>query len=234
MIRKIKNFAKSNFPFLVYLRKHAAYFPWIMKSTNQIFEDIYRTNKWGNNDSVSGPGSTLHQTKAVRSHIPSLIRELNCTSLLDIPCGDFFWMATLELDIEYIGGDIVSELVIENQKKYGAGNRKFIHLDLIRNKLPKSDLILCRDCLVHLSYKDIIHALKNIKDSGSTYLLSTTFDERLRNENIPTGSWRPINLQLPPFNLPKPLMLIDEEHPDIINQKDKKLGLWKIDTLPEF
>jgi len=234
-MRQLKNKLKSRFPFLVYRWRQVRNFHLLTKSPEQVFTQIYRENKWEDKDSVSGPGSNLRQTQVVRRILPLLIEELNCKSLLDVPCGDFFWMKMVEMDIEYIGGDIVSDLTNNNQKKYGSRskNRRFIPLDIIRDKLPKADLVLCRDCLVHLSYSDIFRALKNIKDSGCTYLLTTTSVEKDRNEDIPTGIWRPVNLQLPPFNLPTPMKLIDEEYPTD-NRRDKNLGLWKTVDIPEF
>lgn len=143
-------------------------------------------------------------------------------------------MKTLGLDgIEYIGGDIVNDLIQNNQKNYGKDNRNFIKLDLLKDPLPKSDLIFCRDCLVHLSNAEVQIALNNIKKSGSRYLLTTTFPERKKNDSIVTGEWRPVNLILPPFLLPAPLELVDDSY-DSPNYFDKNLGLWNIDDLPDF
>ncbi len=232
MAGQLKNIIKSWFPFLIPIRRRLLFFSLARKSPKRVFSEIFRGNKWEDKDSLSGPGSNLLQTEVVRRFLPLLIRELNCKTLLDIPCGDFFWMKLVEMDVEYIGGDIIDELVKNNQKRYGSNRKRFISLDLLKDELPKVDLILCRDCLVHFSYEHIFLALKNIKNSGSTYLLTTTFIEREINENILTGLWRPINLQLPPFNLPTPIKLIDEECP-VDNYRDKHLGLWKTDDIPD-
>ncbi len=139
-------------------------------------------------------------------------------------------MKSVGLDIDYIGGDIVDELIQDNQRRYGGDGRRFMHLDLLQDELPPVDLILCRDCLVHFSYQHIFRAIKNVKHSCSRYLLTTTFVGREANEDIPTGGWRPINLQRPPFCFPVPLKLIDEQCPDN-EYRDKHLGLWKtVDT----
>lgn len=53
-----------------------------------------------------------------------------------------------------------------------------------------------------------------------------------RNEDITTGAWRPLDLTLPPFNLPKPIMLIEEESqyaPD--RHFGKHLGVWQFADL---
>jgi hypothetical protein len=200
---------------------------------DQIFLEIYKENKWGDNLSLSGPGSNLIQTEVIRSILPHMLDELECQSILDVPCGDFFWMRSIKMNIQYTGGDIVTELIEKNQKQYGDNQRKFITIDLTRDNLPKADFVLCRDCLVHFSNNDTISALNKIKRSGSIYLLTTTFTKRKFNKDILTGSWHPINLQLPPFNLPTPLRLINEKcpHKDF---RDKSLGLWRTIDIPDF
>jgi len=163
--------------------------------------------------------------------LPIIIKEQNCSSLLDVPCGDFYWMKLVDLDIVYIGGDIVGKIVEKNQKQYGNDRRKFIKVDIVKDRLPESDLLLCRDCLVHFSDQDVFKTIRNIKDSGIKFLLATTFTSRNANVDISTGSWRPINLQVPPFNFPTPIKLITEECP-VEKYSDKSLGLWEIDSVP--
>ena len=165
--------------------------------------------------------------------LPIIIKEQNCSSLLDVPCGDFYWMKLVDLNIVYIGGDIVATIIEKNQKQYSNQNRKFIKLDIVKDKLPGCDLLLCRDCLVHFSDQDVFKAIRNIKTSGIKFLLATTFFSRKNNINIPTGSWRPINLQLPPFNFPAPNKLVVEKCP-VEKYDDKSLGLWEITDLPSF
>jgi hypothetical protein len=194
----------------------------------QTFQTIYEKNAWGDPQSLSGEGSNLDQTKAVRRELPKLAKELKVNSMLDIPCGDFFWMKEVKLDLQYIGGDIVPALVERNQRLYCDQQHTFALLDLLGDPLPRVDLIFCRDCFVHFSFRSIFRALDNMRNSRSTYLLTTTFTERKSNEDITTGSWRPINLQFPPFNFPPPLLVMDEECP-VNGYGDKHLGLWKIE-----
>jgi hypothetical protein len=142
-------------------------------------------------------------------------------------------MRTVNLNVDYTGGDIVDDIIECNTKLYGGANRRFIRVDLTRDDLPKTDLVLCRDCLVHFPYSRIFAALGNIKRSGSGYLLTTTFPEKGPNEDIPTGAWRPINLQLPPFRFPLPMQVINEGHPDA-DYRDKSLALWRVTDIPDF
>jgi SAM-dependent methyltransferase len=228
-VKPIKRFLKMHFPALfriVWPRPAVA-----TASVEATFTKKYHRHQARHMDSLSGPGSDLAQTAAVRQRLPGLLREFNCSSLLDLPCGDFYWMNTLELDVDYVGGDIVAELIERNQRTFQGARRRFLRLDLQHDDLPVADLVLCRDCLVHFSNRDIVLALNNLKRSGSRYLLTTTFVDRDRNSDIVTGKWRPLNLQRPPFGLPAPLELIDEAHPEA-RYRDKHLGLWRIDDIP--
>lgn len=203
------------------------------RSTPDIFRHIYRTNHWSGQDSVSGEGSSRDQTHRIEAAIPALVSELGIEVLLDVPCGDFGWMRHAELGAcRYIGGDIVPELVERNEERYGRQGRTFIVLDLTSDPLPRAGLILCRDCLVHLSYSDIFRALENVAASGAEYLLTTTFPACPENEDIATGDWRLLNLELPPFNFPPPSRLINEGCTEGDGRfRDKSLGLWRVADL---
>lgn len=195
------------------------------------FTKIYYTNAWGGKNSVSGRGSDSDQTAMISKEIPILIKKLKAKTLLDASCGDFLWMQYVirNTNVQYIGADIVKELIENNQKKYSRENIEFQKLDIIKDTIPYADIILCRDCLVHFSFKDISSVLKNFKQSQSKYLLTTTFTNHTNNKNITTGYWRPINLQFPPLNFPEPLTTINEECTECDSEySDKSLGLWKL------
>ena len=151
---------------------------------------------------------------------------------MDAPCGDCFWISKINLDIEnYIGADIVAKLIEKNKKKYPQFT--FYKLDIINDPLPKADVILCRDCLVHLTIKQIKTTLHNFKKSGARFLLTTTFTRNRKNNDIRTGDWRPLNFQMAPFNFPEPLEIIKENNTQGGKKfADKSLALWQIADLP--
>ena len=102
----------------------------------------------------------------------------------------------------------------------------------IKDTLPTSDIIFVRDCLVHLSFKNIFEAIENIKKSSSKYLLTTTFTDRDENIDIITGDWRPLNLEIKPFLFPAPEKIIIENCTEGEGKyKDKSMGLWSIKKL---
>ena len=215
----------------------AAYFEKEAKAGRSVgrleaFRCAYLSNHW-NGASPSGPGSNPEQTHALAEALPGLMARLGVRRLLDLPCGDFAWMAHLEFgDISYVGADLVPDIVASNNSRFGAADRTFIELDLISSVLPEADLLLCRDCLVHLSLDDALAALRNIAGSGIDYLLSTTFPDEPANVEIVTGDWRPIDLMKPPFNLPSPLELLKEGCTEQDGAfSDKSLGLWRVSDL---
>jgi SAM-dependent methyltransferase len=203
------------------------------KSASEVFTSIYQDNGWNGNHSVSGRGSDDDQTAVIVESLPRLFSAYQVTSVLDVPCGDFHWMKKVDLSsIDYIGADIVSDLISSNTNRYASKLVSFRQLDLIRDPLPRVDLVFCRDCLVHLSFDDTFAALENILRSRAKYLLTTTFTDRERNRDIVTGEWRALNLELAPFDFPPPIALINEKCTESGNAfSDKSLGLWKISDI---
>jgi SAM-dependent methyltransferase len=202
-------------------------------TTQDTFTEIFRSNAWNGEGSISGTGSDPAQTRKIVAELPGLLRHLQVRSLLDIPCGDFFWMRQVNLaGIEYIGGDIVPDLIQSNQQ-YKSATVQFEVLDLLTSRLPKVDLVLCRDCLVHLSHEDAFRALHNVCSSGSELLLTTTFPEHGRNRDICTGEWRTLNLELEPFRFPPPLAMLLEDCTQSDEYRDKSLGVWRITDVKE-
>ena len=204
-----------------------------MRSRKAVFENIYNKSRWGNKETKSGTGSTLASTQKIIDTLPHILHKYAIKAMLDIPCGDFNWMKEVNIGTaQYTGADIVPAIINENNRKYSSPARTFIVADLAEDHLPKVDLIFCRDCLVHLSYNDIHKALQNIHHSGATYLLATTFSSH-NNIDIITGNWRPINLQAPPFNLPSPIEIINEDCTESEGKyTDKALALWHVKDIP--
>jgi hypothetical protein len=197
-----------------------------------VFREVYRRNTWGDASSVSGPGSSLAATAALRDQLPQLLHTLGVTSLLDIPCGDLTWISQIDLaGIRYLGADIVEEIVAANRRR-GLVAGDFRRLDLIRDPLPRADAILCRDCLVHLSLRDAVRGLDNLIASGARYLLCTTFPGAVANADTVTPYWRPLNLERAPFGLPAPWRLLRDFSEGRPEDEGKYLGVWRLDDMP--
>ncbi len=173
------------------------------------FTEIWRLNVWGNDQSVSGSGSTLAATVGLREALPRLFEQFGIRSILDAPCGDFGWMnevlGAFPRSLDYTGGDIVVPLVAELQARHGREGVRFMPVDLTRTALPRADILICRDCLFHLSYRDTRAALANFVASGIPWLLTTTHrnEGAFGNHDIDTGDFRRIDLFSAPYNLPR-------------------------------
>lgn len=198
------------------------------------FRHAYETSHWAGPESRSGPGASRDQTSRIRSALPEMCHRLGIRTLLDLPCGDFHWMADVDLGtVRYIGADLLPELIAENVRHYAAPNREFRELDLTVSPLPAADMLLCRDCLVHLSFADIRRVVVNVASADIKFLLTTTFPAQPSNADIVTGDWRPLNLQAPPFSWPPPLELLNEGCTEGAGLfADKSLGLWRVNGLP--
>lgn len=200
------------------------------------FTQVFRQNFWADQESASGPGSNLKQTAILRYNLELFFELFEIKSVIDAACGDFNWMKEITYPFEqYIGIDIVPDLITRNNTKYGDETHVFHHKNIVRDLLPKVDVIICRDCFVHLHFDDIKTALRNFKKSGSKYVLMTTFKKKRPNTEVARyGFWRTLNMELSPFNLPEPILYINEgcteSNPDD-SFDDKCLGLWKLADL---
>lgn len=172
-----------------------------------VFEKIYATNAWKGDESLSGPSSSMARTSTIREALPGLIEKYSIKTFLDAPCGDFHWMksAVNQIRATYIGGDIVKSLIESNKLKYERDGVQFVHLDITKDSLPKADIMFCRDCLFHLSYRDIASFLDNFLRSKIPLLMTTshTANMHLENRDIKTGDWRWFYLMKPPFDFPE-------------------------------
>ena len=201
-------------------------------STADTFRQIYESNHWGAAER-SGAGASRDQAAAVLDHLDALVGELQVRTFLDVPCGDFAWMQFLRADVQYVGGDVLPELVAANQRQWAGPSRRFAVIDILQDELPDADLLLCRDCLVHFSLADIATALRNVRASQCEWLLTTTFPHCAVNEEIVTGDWRPINLERAPFGLPAPRRILNEQCTEGDGTfADKSLALWRVSDLP--
>lgn len=191
------------------------------------FTAIYRANVWSDDESVSGKGSRK-DSSSVREALDALnfiAKKYSIKSISDIPCGDFNWIGEFLLqnpEITYHGFDIVRDLIKSNQAKHP--DTKFSCLNIIKETPAASDLIFCKDLLNHLTNEEILKSVRNMVNSGSTYILATN---NLNSENselpkIRMATSRPVDLTARPFKFPSPEWCTNY------------MALWRVDTLQSF
>lgn len=231
IVRKIKDLPIIWYLYKIYTEKLLSH---RLNSKNQIaekvFSDIYKNNNWDSDESVSGLGSTLEHTRVIIDKLPGFLLKHQIKSVLDAPCGDFNWMKHVDKSgFNYIGGDIVQELVDDNNKRYSTSKIKFIKINIITEQLPDVDLIIVRDCLVHFNNESIKLFFNNLMSSNIRYILTTNFPLTRNNYDITMGNFRFINLLRNPYNLPKEIDVLWEECKEAYGQcPDKSLFLWDV------
>lgn len=205
-----------------------------LRTLEERFTEIYKSpNYWGNRKTVSGHGSTMLATENLRSSLPALFEKFSVKRIFDAPCGDFNWMSdvTRKSELEYIGGDIVSPLIEDLKSKYQDAKTKFVHIDLTKEAFPEADLMICRDCLFHLSFEDARRILQNFAASRISYLLTSTHvhASEFQNVDIVAGRFRPIDLFIAPYNLPREVLYrIDDWRPPY---QPREMCLWTRDQI---
>ena len=210
----------------------------ILTTMQNIFDLIYKQNIWADNESKSGEASNLKNTESIRAFLPEFIERYKIKSILDAPCGDMYWFSKMNLKkIKYYGYDIVEDLINENRKKFNNNkNYYFEKKDLIIDSLPKVDLILCRDLIIHFPISAVYDLINNFIKSGSKYLLITQHilknDVYELNKEIDFGYFSFRSLIEPPFNFPNPEILVPEDWYD--KNIIRCLALYKLKTLEEF
>jgi len=205
-----------------------------LKSSPEVITEFYITNYGVAPESKSGEGSTLEATFTIREKLPIIIDKYSIKSMLDVPCGDYNWMKEVQKDCDYVGGDIVLEIVKKNQQLYSSNSVHFQQIDITTSNLPMVDLIFCKDCLQHLSYEKVRAALNNFKRSGSKFLLVTSYPKTWLNYDIYDGDYRALNLLIKPFYLKEFILKIKEESKVVGVEVDKTMYLYDLKSMSFF
>lgn len=188
------------------------------------FEGIYARGDWavGSDVPLSGTGSTLDATAALRNWLPGMLATLEARTLLDIGCGDFTWMRTVELPCRYVGLDLVASVIAANEAAFADDRHAFQIGNAVADPLPAADVALCREVLFHLSFADAKALLRNVVGSGVQWLMLTTDAATRFNADIESGGARFLNLEIAPFNLGAPDHFVDEP----ASWRGRKVGVW--------
>lgn len=197
-----------------------------MTTLKQAFQQARK--RWGGN----GVGSTPPKTQLIQQGLAELVRRRGIRRIVDLGCGDATWILPIAFEIEsYVGVDVCPDVIARNQEvvtrieRAAAGRGKpwtrlpqFQVIEGPGDPLPQGDLVVSRDCLQHLSNDQVVAALAQA-GRAAPLILTTTYPQTGRNVNIAAGGFRPINLQAPPFNLPKPI--------EVLADSDRKtMALW--------
>jgi len=157
-------------------------------------------------ETACGAGSTLEATAYMRERLPALLRGLGVKRLLDAPCGDFNWMAHVDLGgIEYVGvdsnADHIKTAMTNANRSPVASSPLFVLADIVSGHLPEADAVLSRDFFQHLPLADCNRALSNFAATGARWLIATNFLNETNKDLPAPGGFRFLNLLQEPFEL---------------------------------
>jgi len=169
------------------------------------FTNTYDKRLWEAEGSRSGLGSSLEYTKNIRVQLIKLIKSLKIKNVLDLSCGDWFWMKEIKDELPtYKGLDVVNELIEVNKSNYQTDSIQFERGDMLDKlkslKSGEVDLIICRQTLEHLPSDYVEAVLSEIK-RVSKYALITSVNTTTINDGIGMDGYhsRPINLDESPY-----------------------------------
>lgn len=165
-------------------------------------------------------------SKVFKEELFRLLQGFEIKTFIDIPCGEMSWIYEIKPFIQsYIGIHTEEKLLHKNREKYGSDTVHFQQLDISKDPLPMADLIFCHDALNTLSQNEILASLLLFKKSGAKYLLISADLAQEKNHKGKKGAYHAINWQLPPYQFPKPLLILNTHEPQ------KKLALWRIEDI---
>lgn len=157
--------------------------PW---PTKAVMEQIYEQHFWGGKDSDFYSGEGSHNPKIIKPYIDAVTSFLkshdNQLSVCDLGCGDFnVGKALFPFTKTYVAIDIVEGLIERNKQLFKADHLTFKCLDVAKDDLPKTDCVIIKQVLQHLSNLEI----QQILDKLSVYKFL------ILTEHIPVGNFVP-------------------------------------------
>jgi len=184
------------------------------------FERIYRERTWGETADhavFSGWGSTPDRSREYDDFLVGLIENNPIVSVVDVGCGDFQVfkriLGRVDKQIEYIGLDVVRELIDYVKNEHGTDGIDFRYIGH-DEPYPKADLLVFRQVLQHNNNRSIRRMLQKAKDAAPFLLVAEHVPKRPTAFNLDMRTGPSIRMDFgsgvyvekPPFNLS-----IDEE-----------------------
>lgn len=179
------------------------------------FSQIYAENVWDVN-LRSGPGSDPKLNRRYGRLIEQFIRSHNVRSVVDLGCGDWSFSRTIDwTGVDYVGIDVVPELIAHLNNTYARPGVRFIQRDILgQDDLPSADLAISKDVLQHWPIASIqafigrLELFRHALITNDCKVLVRNWrrlwipEERVpANIDIEPGEYRPVRLTEAPFHL---------------------------------
>lgn len=173
-----------------------------MKDLTQIFDEVYQHKQWGNEESLSGVGSSYEFAKSFLLHLDIIITKYNITTISDLSCGDCNWIKHWFGNIKYHGYDVSKSVIEANLSKYRNDKTTFTNLDILSNLRLNHlhELCIIRHTFEHLPTTYIIDCLKELKHSSQFAIITSANHHDGPVADLMAGAnAREINLLKSPF-----------------------------------
>ena len=132
-------------------------------SREEAFSDIYSRKAWGDGHSLSGPGSDPGISAPYVAYVERVIGEEGLRSVLDLGHGDWqMWPTDAFSRVTYTGLEVVPQVSKLVREQHGRPGRNFLEEDVVSANWPTTDLVLCKDVLMHLPNADVTRILEKM------------------------------------------------------------------------
>lgn len=195
-------------------------------SSQQTFTDIYNKNIWRFG---SGRGSLISATKPYRIFLEEFVRQHQVQSIVDFGCGDWQFSQLIDWgNAEYLGLDVVGDVIERNKKKFARKNIRFEIAPPRPEDIPTAELLLVKDVLQHWNISEIQNFLHHALPKFQFVLITNCVrPESKMNLEIRTGDFRPLDVRRPPFDIDAQCVLTFEGFGAYSLSTLKYLFLWQ-------
>jgi len=203
----------------------------VLRERSALFRLYYRTNYWGDPRTASGDSSRPERAAATKGLLQHIIDRNQYIKILDIGCGDFCWGSALRLPptCQYIGLDIVPEVIEANSRLYGSPPKiQFRVSDATVDTLPEADLVLIRDLFIHLEDEEVQAVLRAVSHCNPSLLLASSYRGALGPRSLEGWNFAPIDLESKAYGL-GPADFFIHEAPEYDRPEDGIKGIagWR-------
>lgn len=198
------------------------------------FTNTFKYNKWGCAESKSGIGSSLPYTVNFRKQLVEIINKRSVESIFDCSCGDWNWMGEIVSHLpQYVGNDIVQELIDQNNERYKSDSINFVCNDMLSQLKTydddQFDLVLCRHTLEHLPLDYCVEVVREITRVSKYSIITSSQGNNIYNSEMTLDGFRSRQIQLNQSPFVEMLGRPKEVFYDTVEEVDIK----DIDNLPD-
>ena len=189
------------------------------------WNELYNIKKQQGHPALWAAGNAVQNAKNIIQEMPRIFKKYRIKTMFDIGCGNVAWMREANFTgVQYTGGDIVNDLVEENKMNFP--DLAFMHFNIVEQIPKRYDLLFLRSVFIHLEIKDVLAAIRNIKQSGSKYIILNSHIGVEDNKETSCLMLKKRDFMKPPFGLPKPLYSFDENGHGVC-----QICLWRVKDL---